>query len=310
MRSNTIIFVTITLVLLLAIQAESRSRKFESLREDLEGDHHGGKKGKKGHDDHHWGYKQNGDDWKGKCMSGKRQSPVDISSDDAESVSSSSEDQSKLAFTFNYKNSLSGLKATNNGHTIQFDGVSNMGSVVRNGETYDVKQFHVHAPSEHTIDGQSYPLEIHIVHQKQGAKGLEGLLVVGFMYEQGEDKNKFLSQIGWNKLPKKTKKSKKIMIKKSDLDLSAIFGENDLNSGAFYSYSGSLTTPPCAEDVQFNIFKTPLTMSSNQVDAINKLYSENLKFADGNGNNRNVQPLNGRAVKLVNGETSRDGPDN
>jgi carbonic anhydrase len=57
-----------------------------------------------------------------------------------------------------------------------------------------------------------------------------------------------------------------------------------------YRYSGSLTTPPCTEGVKFNIFTKPITMSAKQIEAFEKAHD---------GNNRPVQPLNGRVVSRV-----------
>jgi len=68
-----------------------------------------------------------------------------------------------------------------------------------------------------------------------------------------------------------------------------------------YHYQGSLTTPPCSEVVEWLVLNDPEPMSQAQFDIFNKRWAGNATFARGNGNNRVVQPLNGRTIYFYSG---------
>ncbi len=210
----------------------------------------------------HWG--ELSEDWS-TCNTGQSQSPIDIVFTEA-----GEGDEIML----DYK--PSGISVVNNGHTIQqnFDTGSTMQS---GGSTYDLVQFHFHSPSEHTFNGAHFPLEVHLVHaDKEG-----NLAVLGVMFEEGEA-NETLEKV-WQVIPEKSD-----MTNTSEQKLNA----HDLLPGNmdFALYSGSLTTPPCSEDVRWHVVREPLQVSKMQLKKFQDVIS---------ANNRPILPLNGRTVKTV-----------
>lgn len=120
---------------------------------------------------------------------------------------------------------------------------------------YTPLQFHYHAPSEHTIDGYLYDLELHIVHKNDSAGELSVIGIFFDMKKGGNKTNPFLeeyldghlkpdAQGGW--------KSPKIDVKKL---------VDGLNNRKIYHYDGSLTTPPCSEIVQWIVVDDPQPIS-------------------------------------------------
>jgi len=198
------------------------------------------------------------------CKIGKSQSPVDISGTVKESLP---------PIEFHYRSSP--LEIINNGHTIQVN--YEEGSYVKiNGKKYNLLQFHFHAPSEHTVNGKHFDMEAHLVHKSDDGK----LAVIGVFMKEGA-KNNFIQTL-WDNIPDKVGAEKSMKhIKINAMDL---LPENR----AYYKYSGSLTTPPCTEGVDWNIMVTPVKLSRDQIDKFRTFYKMNA---------RPTQPLHGRVIK-------------
>lgn len=147
------------------------------------------------------------------------------------------------------------------------------------GVDYRLIQFHFHTPSEHKVMGEEAPVELHLVHSGPGGR----LAVVGVFIREG-DPNPELSKI-WARLPKKPCDETEV----KEFDLRGVLPK----SLASYRYAGSLTTPTCDQGVQWNVLASAITLSSRQIDELQKIFSGKL-FPD--GNRRPVQPLNGRVV--------------
>ncbi len=162
----------------------------------------------------------------------------------------------------------------NKGHTVQVD-FARGGELQLDGDTFVLKQFHLHSPSENLIKGKSYPLEIHFVHANTKGE----LAVVGMMFEQGAE-SQMLKRM-WNRLPKK--QGEKVVLRKPQ-PVNQMLPKN-LD---YYRFSGSLTTPPCSEGVRWLILKDIQQASAQQIAAFAKLM--------GHPNNRPIQPLNGRVI--------------
>ena len=197
------------------------------------------------------------------CKLGKTQSPLDI-------VTKAVEKSQAGAIQTGYKASPAEL--VNNGHTIQVNLGDGGGSKLA-GQDYQILQFHFHTPSEEKINGKAFPLNIHLVHKSADGK----LGVVGVFVKEGKE-NAALKDI-FAMLPAEEGKA----------PLKASFDAGSLlpASLAYYQYTGSLTTPPCSENVSFFILKTPVEMSKGQIAAFKKVFAMNA---------RNVQPLNGRKI--------------
>lgn len=227
----------------------------------------------------HWSYEgeTSPEHWaeleKNSDCSGQRQSPINII--DINTV----EDQDKESTIELFYSSKTILKKVrNNGHSIQF--VFDQGdSIAYNQTNFNLVQIHFHEPSEHTVNGVRYPIEIHLVHQSQ-EKNYTVLSILGVEGEQSqtmEDMESFL--------PLKKGQEKEI---ERAFDLSRLFPENK----SYYAYGGSLTTPPCSENVQWVIFKEPIVVSLEEVLKL----KDNMPLE----NYRDEQPLNGRLVYLHN----------
>lgn len=198
------------------------------------------------------------------CETGRDQSPIDI--DDAV-VSKPS------TLAFNY--SSTPLEIVNNGHTIQVN-YDEGSSVSIDEDEYELLQFHFHTPSEHTQEGVASAMEMHLVHRNEAGD----LAVVGVMLQKGEA-NPAIDTV-WANIPAEegTNEVEGIMINAADLLPDSI---------AYYSYAGSLTTPPCSERVRWNVLKEPIQVSEEQIDAFEAIYQVNA---------RPVQPTNGRMIEL------------
>jgi len=141
-------------------------------------------------------------------------------------------------------------------------------------------QFHFHAPSEHTVDGVSYPMEAHLVHVD--AAGKPAAVVGVFIKEGNEDSGVARA---FTSLP--TKSGDKSAPAGATIDARALLPADK----TFFTYAGSLTTPPCTEGITWYVLKTPIEMSAAQIHAFTAL--EHLAHT-----NRPVQSLAGRALLL------------
>ena len=196
------------------------------------------------------------------CSRGKNQSPIDLVADvDAELP--------ELIFDYAHPNIVTEV---NTGHAIQ-ESVQPGNSVRLLGKSYELKQFHFHSPSEHTVNGNHYPMEVHLVHQSEAG----AYLVVGLMFEEGP-RNAAMDQ-----LPS-------FRAERGEDPRSEPFDYNELvtNRTQYFLYNGSLTTPPCTEGVSWIVMQQPILASPEQIQH----YHDLLGF----DNNRPVQPRNARIV--------------
>lgn len=155
---------------------------------------------------------------------------------------------------------------------------------------WNAVQFHFHAPTEHTIDSTFYDVEFHLVHQ--GVEHKNNFLVVGILFKGNDEigDNKFIESLKLEDLPKRH----------SDLHVRiSEFMESIINTKKF-NYPGSLTIPPCSENVEWLVVKDPVEISLFQVKLFTRLWADNHNFAEGKGNNREVQPVAGREIALIN----------
>ncbi len=218
----------------------------------------------------HWGYEgESGPDNWGNlspdyalCADGSAQSPIDI------------RDASELDLVpvrFEYGETPNRVR--NTGHGIQVD-VEGDSHVIYNGIRYNLLQFHFHAPSEHRIDGRAAAMELHFVHLDPNS---DMLAVVGILLEEGDSDNAAYAPV-FNNLPEEADLT---LGSDDDLDLTALLPE----MRSYYTYQGSLTTPPCSEIVRWLLLDTPVRLSANQIAAYTALYANNA---------RPVQPLGER----------------
>ena len=224
---------------------------------------------KGGHTAAHWGYTgetgpAHWGDMKADyhtCKDGMKQSPIDITGET---------DGTEPNLVFNYQSSA--INIVNNGHTIQVN-IDAGSSITVDGTPYDLLQFHFHKPSENKDHGAYHAMEVHMVHKSAAG----GLAVVGVFLDEVQS-NALLDAVFTTAPAKPGKATAEGMIHPGDL-LPA--------NKAIYAWSGSLTTPPCSEGVQWLMMQQPMTVSAEQSATFTKIIGQN---------NRPVQPLNERAI--------------
>ena len=167
----------------------------------------------------------------------------------------------------------------NNGHSVEVT-YPKGSTITLDGTEYSLVQFHFHAPSEHEIDGTSYPLEFHFVN----ADAKENLAVLGVMVTEGAENPSFTPLV--DALPAKEGETAHVS---GELNVAGMLPVNP-DAVERWSYDGSLTTPPCSEGVRWTVFNEPIELSKEQIAAFTAAYDHN---------NRPLQPLNGRDLLLV-----------
>lgn len=189
-------------------------------------------------------------------MAGQRQSPIDL-------PAAPSGDLPKLSFHYR----PTPLEAENNGHTIEVKVQSD--SYLRIGqERYKLVQFHFHTPSEHRLNGQEFPMELHFVHRN----ALGELAVVGVFLREGAA-NPLIQEI-WDAVHAEGA---------GEIDPEDLLPQDR----SYYRYAGSLTTPPCTEGVRWHVLAEPVDLSAAQVDEFRAIFPHNA---------RPLQLLNARPV--------------
>ena len=207
------------------------------------------------------------------CRTGRRQSPVALTSRGPGSAEA--KDLPNLVFHYG----TTGLHLVNNGHTVQAN-VDPGSTLEAAGATWTLLQFHFHAPSEHSLDGRQYPMEMHLVHA--GPDGKPGLVVGVFLVQGGE--SKALAPV-FAELPKE--KDAKVDRPGATLDLSGLLPPDR----TYFAYDGSLTTPPCTEGIRWFVLTSPGGLSGEQMGAFVSLLHMT-------PTNRPLQPLAGRTVQV------------
>lgn len=219
----------------------------------------------------HWGYSGEGgpEHWHKLdprfklCGSGQRQSPIDIQDGirvDLEPIQ------------FNYRSVP--FRIVDNGHSIEV--MLGNGNISVTGKTYELFNIHFHRPSEEKINGKRFDMVAHMVHKSDDGY----LAVVAVMMEKGME-NRFIQTL-WNNLPLE----KKTVVNPPNVtvDPTAFLpARRD-----YYTYMGSLTTPPCTEGVLWLVLKQPVFVSQEQIEIFSRFYIDNA---------RPVQPAYGRVIK-------------
>ncbi|XP_031600715.1 carbonic anhydrase 7 [Oreochromis aureus] len=259
---------------------------------------------------HHWGYgKEDGpSSWYKNypVAEGNRQSPIDIVPNEA------SRDRNLGPLMINYDHCTS-INISNNGHSVVVEfNDSDDRSVIKGGpldNPYRLKQFHFHwggkghEGSEHTVSGKGFASELHLVHWNavkyktygEASTAPDGLAVLGIFLETGDD-HRWLHMI--------TDVLYTVKYKGSITDFKGFNPKCLLPSSLhFWTYLGSLTTPPLHESVIWIVLKEPIEVSEKQLGMLRMLLfteeEDNQKMRMEN-NFRPPQPLKGRRVRSSN----------
>lgn len=198
-----------------------------------------------------------------KCDIGERQSPIDI------------RDGIRVDLdTINFDYKPTQFQVIDNGHTIQVN--LNAGNYLNvSGKNFELLQFHFHRPSEERINGKGFEMVAHLVHKDREGK----LAVVAILLELGEPHS--VVQSVWNNLPLEKNEAVKAL---KNIDLSQLLPKHH----GYFTYMGSLTTPPCSEGVLWLVLKAPVSISPEQAAIFARLYPNNA---------RPLQKSGGRLIK-------------
>jgi len=197
------------------------------------------------------------------CGSGQRQSPVDIRDGlpvDLEEVE------------FQYRPGF--FSVTDNGHTVQVQ-VGRGNAIEVGARRYELTGFHFHLPGEERVDGRSFAMSIHLVHRDPQGR----LAVVALVADEGPEHPAV--QAVWNNLPLERGE---FVAASVEFDPTALLPARR----GYYTYMGSLNTPPCTEGVLWIVMQQPIQVSPQQLAIFARLHPMNA---------RSIQPLNGRVIK-------------
>lgn len=197
------------------------------------------------------------------CNTGNRQSPIDL------------RDGMKVDLEqINFEYVPSGFNEIDNGHTIQVN-VAGGNFLTVAGTTYELQQFHFHRPGEERINGRGTEMVVHLVHKSYDGK----IAILAVLLERGEANP--LIQTVWNNLP---------LEKHTTVTPSIVLDVNEILPARrdYFTYMGSLSEPPCTENVLWLVMKQPMTASPQQMALFSRLYPMNA---------RPVQQSNGRMIK-------------
>jgi carbonic anhydrase len=200
------------------------------------------------------------------CAYGTRQSPIDIRSGvkvDLEPIQ------------FDYR--PTGFSVIDNGHTIQVN-LAGGNSIEVQGRRFDLLQFHFHRPSEERVNGRQFDMVAHLVHKDPEGR----LAVVAVLLDRGTAQP--LVQTVWNNLPLE-KGTEQVV--RAEMDMNHLLPADR----RYFTYMGSLTTPPCSEGVLWMVLQQPVPVAPEQVNVFSRLYPMNA---------RPIQQAGGRLIKQSN----------
>ena len=201
----------------------------------------------------HWGEMEQDHDKHIMCREGVHQSPVDIR--EVLGVE-------KLDLKSRYRETP--VQIINNRHTILLR--VEPGSYIQwDDERFELIQFHFHHPSEHLLKGNAYPMEIHFVH-----RAADHEYVVLAVFARVGREHPRIEKL-WDKIPQEIDREKTY----SDERLSA--GDLIPDSKVYYHYTGSLTTPPCTENVTWLVLEEPIEISQEQLEHFQKHIRQNAR---------------------------------
>lgn len=212
------------------------------------------------------------------CASGRHQSPIDIITKDIGYTSPGSlRIDIPNANTSTFENVGSGLE------------VIAQGSLILRSKQYQLKQFHFHTPSEHRINGEYFPMEVHFVFQTGSMYSSitpfilmcstdytkDETTVVGFLFQITENQTSFtpfdsiFDHCGEIAEPGTSTNT-------GPINFHAL--SEHLERNTVYNYTGSLTTPPCTEQVQWFVSQQPLSLSVRDYNDMKRVLKFNARY--------------------------------
>ncbi|HUL19556.1 MAG TPA: carbonic anhydrase family protein [Steroidobacteraceae bacterium] len=199
------------------------------------------------------------------CGTGRYQSPIDIKNATPKALSPIAFDYQPIPLT-----------VTDTGHTMQVSAPPGSGGITVGEERYELVQFHFHRPSEESINGKRFQMEVHLVH-----KNARGELAVVSVLLRGGNSNPVLREVFDNLPPSGQKEAS---VPGVTLDPTQLLPK----VRGYYTFEGSLTTPPCSEHVRWFVLRRAMQASSGEIVLFAARYPNNA---------RPTQPRAGRPVE-------------
>ncbi|KAJ4800954.1 Alpha carbonic anhydrase [Rhynchospora pubera] len=220
----------------------------------------------------HWG--ELNENWT-MCGTGHQQSPIDLLNERVQV----NPNLGRLIRSYRPANAT----MKNRGHDIELKWHEDAGTIQIDGYYYLLTQLHWHSPSEHTINGKRYEMEMHMVHQTSDGKKIA---VIGFLYEYGHP-DPFLAEM--------EPYIKEVGNLKDEEESVGIVDPRKIKLGSrkYYRYIGSLTTPPCTEGVTWTIVKKIRTVSREQLHLLKDAVHD-----EAHDNARPIQSIYDRMINM------------
>ncbi|CAO2188559.1 unnamed protein product, partial [Urochloa humidicola] len=208
------------------------------------------------------------------CSAGRMQSPIDLHHERVSLVRD-------LGY-LNHSYRPADASIVNRGHDIMVKFSGDAGSLAINGTAYYLKQLHWHSPTEHTVDGRRYDLELHLVHESAESKAA----VIGILYEIGAH-DAFLHKLepAIRRIADRRDREEHVGV----VDPRGARGR----ASVYYRYMGSLTTPPCTEGVIWTVVKRVRTVSKYQLELLREAVHDDMEK-----NARPLQEVNDRDISI------------
>lgn len=263
-----------------------------------------------------WDYSRNGSDWECDCQEGKEQSPIDLPNKE-NAIGSPAKplfqyDEVPSTRTVTTEEGLTkseNIKIQYSDSTLKIKNTEFGKVVTLDGSVYLATDIHFHTPSEHTINGKHYDMEMQIIHSGQTKGDIGKQVILSFLFEKKPGAyNKFIDDIDFFNLPNPSNLQRDII---NNLYIPKIFYSSDdddlpiMKPFSFYTYQGSLTQPPCTERTIMYVASKPIPLGTTALTLFKEAARiPDMMDANGNvivntnagSNNRKTQPLNGRKV--------------
>ncbi|KAL2063707.1 hypothetical protein VTL71DRAFT_5512 [Oculimacula yallundae] len=220
----------------------------------------------------------------GDCAVSKQQSPIDVTNTSTTLVAPGA-----LAITIP---NVEAAEFENLGTTIEVVMEGKGAQTVVGGKTFELKQFHFHSPSEHTVNGEYFPLEMHMVHE--AADGAIAVIAAQFQLSEDGSTTELLtsvmSKLGAISAPGSVTET-------GPLDFAPLV--DVLSKQSLSTYAGSLTTPPCAEGLNFFITTEQLALNVATFNMIKAVVGFNARFTQNIIGEDNLLAASARTVGVV-----------
>jgi carbonic anhydrase len=265
-----------------------------------------------------WNYLNKGSNWECTCKEGRSQSPIDLPTKDDADLSSS-----RPLFQYDFisakaeETTIDGLMTEGENIKIRYDRNAirilhpNLGKIItEDGALYQGEEIIFHTPSEHTINGEQFDMEMQIVHYGRSKGDIAKQAILSFLFKKKPGVyNKFIDKLDFFNLPNPIDNLRDIT---NDLFIPSVFYNTDdednifLKPFSFFTYEGSLTTPPCTERTTHFVVADPIHLSNTVLQLFKEAIKQpdskddsgNYYVADELSNYREIQPRNDRQVLI------------